>query len=90
MNCNLTKEQGNACLVFDSEADCDTAVAILNADCATCDTDCGREVSVFTSKSQRPDGKWYCFTHPDKTDEIDLVTTNIKEDYTDTKMDITE
>jgi len=79
--CEMTAEQSLDCVVFNTEADCDTAVTKFNEDCAACETDCGREGSVFTSKTQRKDGKWYCVKHPIKIN--DIVVAKTEEVYSD-------
>jgi len=62
-------------LEFDNKADCDAAVAIFNADCATCQTDCGKAGSVWTSTHEATNGKFYCSIHPDKKVGVEGVLT---------------
>jgi hypothetical protein len=87
VSCILTPAQNSVCYVFALEADCDAAIAIINADCATCVTDCGNEGSVFTSKTQRKDGKWFCYKHPDKAVAVDGAAISKTEETFSSLMD---
>ena len=79
MSCDITEAQGKDCLLFDTEAACDTALLIQNADCASCSTTCDQ----WAIKSQRTDGKWWCFKNPNKmtgvVDYTDVVYSDAME-----------
>jgi hypothetical protein len=69
-------------LEFDNQVDCDAAVAIFNNGCATCETACGLEGSVWTSTFLATNGKYYCTIHPNRKTGVEGVLTYVEKERT--------
>jgi len=83
MSCDVLSSERNDFYIFDTEKNCDDAVAIINAKCASCNEKCGIDKSTFTQKKQRIDGKFICSVHPEAEKKllIEGILTNTKEEF---------
>lgn len=82
MSCS-TDPSAMTCLLFALEEDCDAALAIQNAGCATCETDCGTADSGWAEKRQRWDGYWWFFKNDTKMTGITGIIDYTEEQYSE-------
>jgi hypothetical protein len=74
MSCDISIGDSVNCLVFATEAACDTALALQNSACGACAIGI---CTAWAEKAQRADGKFWFFKNPylmagvvDYTDEV--------------------